>query len=68
MSLTISIDAMGGDHGPQVTIPASLDCLKNNPELRAEYQNRWPYIHIDEYQDTNSVQYMWRWMNLLLRL
>ena len=25
---------MGGDHGPQVTIPASLDCLKNNPELK----------------------------------
>ncbi len=34
MSLTISIDAMGGDHGPKVTIPASLDCLKNNPELK----------------------------------
>jgi glycerol-3-phosphate acyltransferase PlsX len=33
VSLTISIDAMGGDHGPKVTIPASLDCLKNNPEL-----------------------------------
>ncbi|MDP3008749.1 MAG: phosphate acyltransferase PlsX [Methylococcales bacterium] len=33
MSLTISIDAMGGDHGPKVTIPASLDCLKNNPDL-----------------------------------
>ncbi|MFI3179079.1 MAG: phosphate acyltransferase, partial [Methylococcaceae bacterium] len=25
---------MGGDHGPKVTIPASLDCLKNNPELK----------------------------------
>lgn len=34
MSLTISIDAMGGDFGPQVTIPASLDCLKNNPDLK----------------------------------
>ena len=33
MSLTISIDAMGGDHGPKVTIPASLDCLKDNPVL-----------------------------------
>ncbi len=33
MSLTISIDAMGGDHGPKVTIPASLDCLKDNPAL-----------------------------------
>ncbi|WP_288058597.1 phosphate acyltransferase PlsX [Methylobacter sp.] len=34
MSLTISIDAMGGDHGPEVTIPASLDCLKSNPDLK----------------------------------
>ena len=34
MSLTISIDAMGGDYGPEVTIPASLDCLKNNPGLK----------------------------------
>ncbi|MFI3190665.1 MAG: phosphate acyltransferase PlsX [Methylococcales bacterium] len=33
MSLTISIDAMGGDFGPKVTIPASLDCLKNNSDL-----------------------------------
>lgn len=34
MSLTISIDAMGGDFGPEVTIPASLDCLKDNVELK----------------------------------
>ena len=34
MSLTISIDAMGGDYGPDVTIPACLDCLKNNPDLK----------------------------------
>lgn len=34
MTLTISIDAMGGDHGPSVTIPASLDCLKENAELK----------------------------------
>lgn len=34
MSLTISIDAMGGDFGPQVTIPASLECLKANPDLK----------------------------------
>lgn len=33
MSVTISIDAMGGDRGPAVTIPASLACLEENPEL-----------------------------------
>lgn len=34
VSLTISIDAMGGDYGPEITIPASLACLKNNPDLK----------------------------------
>ncbi len=31
--------------------------LKNNANIRKKYQNRWKYIHIDEYQDTNTVQY-----------
>lgn len=31
--------------------------LRTHPEIRAEYQKRWKYIHIDEYQDTNGVQY-----------
>ena len=30
--------------------------LRAEPEARALYQARWPYIHIDEYQDTNRVQ------------
>lgn len=34
MSSTLSIDAMGGDFGPQVTIPASLACLKKNSDLK----------------------------------
>jgi DNA helicase-2/ATP-dependent DNA helicase PcrA len=32
--------------------------LKNNKEILEKYQNIWQYIHIDEYQDTNKVQYM----------
>lgn len=31
--VTISLDAMGGDHGPSVTVPAALQALKNNPDL-----------------------------------
>ncbi len=31
--------------------------LLKNPEIRKKYQNKWKYIHIDEYQDTNRVQY-----------
>ncbi len=32
--------------------------LKDNAEIRKMYQERWEYIHIDEYQDTNEVQYL----------
>ena len=31
--------------------------LKKYPEVKQRYQERWKYIHIDEYQDTNEVQY-----------
>jgi len=31
--------------------------LKKYPEVKQHYQERWKYIHIDEYQDTNEVQY-----------
>lgn len=33
MDITISIDAMGGDHGPHVTIPAALAALKQDNQL-----------------------------------
>ena len=33
--------------------------LKNNPDILADYQNRFRYILVDEYQDTNTAQYMW---------
>jgi glycerol-3-phosphate acyltransferase PlsX len=32
MTIKISIDCMGGDHGPSVTIPAALSFLKQQPE------------------------------------
>ena len=31
--------------------------LKKYPEIKKQYQERWKYLHIDEYQDTNEVQY-----------
>jgi len=31
--------------------------LEKNKLLRKKYQDRWSHIHIDEYQDTNDVQY-----------
>lgn len=35
----------------------SAELLKNNLEIRKYYQNKFKYIHIDEYQDTNNAQY-----------
>lgn len=32
--------------------------LQNETGVREHYQKLWRYIHIDEYQDTNHVQYM----------
>jgi glycerol-3-phosphate acyltransferase PlsX len=32
MTIKISIDCMGGDHGPSVTIPAALSFLKHEPD------------------------------------
>jgi DNA helicase II / ATP-dependent DNA helicase PcrA len=31
--------------------------LKQYPDIRMHYGSIWKYIHIDEYQDTNKVQY-----------
>lgn len=39
-----------------------LECLRlfqENPDLAAEYQNRFKYVLVDEYQDTNVAQYLW---------
>lgn len=33
------------------------DLLAKNTEVRNYYQNLWQYIHVDEYQDTNQIQY-----------
>jgi glycerol-3-phosphate acyltransferase PlsX len=34
MTQVIAIDAMGGDIGPKVTVPASLNILKNRSDLK----------------------------------
>ena len=30
-----------------------------SPATLAKYQERWRYLHVDEYQDTNRPQYLW---------
>lgn len=36
----------------------SVKLLKDNENIRRIYQEKWSHIHIDEYQDTNEVQYL----------
>lgn len=36
----------------------SVKLLKEREDIRKKYQEKWKYIHIDEYQDTNEVQYL----------
>ncbi len=33
--------------------------FRENPDILSEYQRRFRYMLVDEYQDTNSVQYLW---------
>lgn len=35
----------------------SAGLLESNEDIRRHYGNTWKYIHIDEYQDTNRIQY-----------
>ncbi len=37
----------------------SFELLRDNPALLAEYQERFRYILVDEFQDTNAIQYAW---------
>ena len=37
----------------------SLELLKNNADIREHYQKRFQYILVDEFQDTNALQYDW---------
>ncbi|MFD0714998.1 DNA helicase PcrA [Paenibacillus sp. GCM10027626] len=39
-------------------IMTAIQLFKDVPEVLAFYQNKFRYIHVDEYQDTNRAQYM----------
>jgi len=39
-----------------------LECIRlfrENPEVLAEYHRRFKYMLVDEYQDSNTAQYLW---------
>jgi DNA helicase-2/ATP-dependent DNA helicase PcrA len=41
----------------------SLELLRDNLDLQRQYQQRFQHVLVDEFQDTNAIQY--RWMRLL---
>ena len=36
----------------------SLRLFRENPDVLKQYQDRFRYMLVDEYQDTNTVQYL----------
>ena len=36
-----------------------VEILRNNDQILKEYQNKFKFILVDEYQDTNVAQYLW---------
>ncbi len=50
----------------------TVELFKKCPEVLAKYQRRFQYIHVDEFQDTNKIQYQivrllaMRWGNLFV--
>jgi DNA helicase-2/ATP-dependent DNA helicase PcrA len=39
-------------------IGLTVELFKQHSTILEKYQERWPYIMVDEYQDTNKAQYM----------
>ncbi len=37
----------------------TLELLRDNKELLAQYQRRFRHVLVDEFQDTNAIQYRW---------
>ncbi|MGL6171721.1 MAG: DNA helicase II [Vibrio sp.] len=37
----------------------SLELLRGNQDIRQHYQTRFKHILVDEFQDTNAIQYAW---------
>jgi len=44
MAITLAVDAMGGDFGPRVTVPATLSILKKTPQLTVVFVGKQSQI------------------------
>lgn len=52
--ILLDADAMDFDD----MIVNAVILLQKDPEVREYYQNKFHYVHVDEYQDTNNAQYV----------
>ncbi len=52
----VALDAMGGDHGPEVTVPAALDCLREFPDLRLILVGQQEVLseHLGQYESSHK--------------
>jgi len=50
------LQANAFDFDDLIKIP--VEAMRKNTELLSAYQNRWSHILVDEYQDTNTSQYI----------
>ncbi len=39
-------------------IVKTINLFRNNPEILQKYRDKWEFVHVDEYQDTNHSQYI----------
>lgn len=51
--------ALGGMVDFAELLLRSHELWLNNPDLLQHYQKRFPFLLVDEFQDTNAVQYAW---------
>jgi len=40
-------------------LPENIRLFREHPDVLRQYQNRFKFILVDEYQDTNVAQYLW---------
>lgn len=60
MLKTLALDAMGGDYGPSVTVPAGLQVLKKHPGLQLIFVGREPVIGPLLKQQGAEISPRWR--------
>jgi glycerol-3-phosphate acyltransferase PlsX len=51
-TITIALDAMGGDYGPSVVIPAAARAYEQNPRIRFLFYG--DQVQINQYMDQHT--------------